>query len=291
MEKIIWKRKSGAEPMETAEQAGVPYLRFPALEETGLVIHGFSTRLGGVSQGCYSSMNLSFTRGDDKSAVEENYRRMAAALGVEKESMTLTWQTHTVNVRRVGREDRGKGVTRERDYRDVDGLITDVPGITLVTLYADCVPLYLVDTVHRAIGLSHSGWRGTVRKMGQVTLTAMGEAFGTRPEDVTVCIGPSICQDCFEVGEEVAEAFLQAFPAKYHSAVLKPGRQPGKYQADLWEANRAVFLEAGTAPERIHVTDICTRCNSQYLFSHREHGTERGNLGAFLCLKQPSNFR
>ena len=106
--------------------------------------------------------------------VRENFTRMAAALGVERDKMVLSWQTHTVNVRRVTAEDAGKGVVRERDYRDVDGLITDVPGITLVTLYADCVPLYLVDTVHRAIGLSHSGWRGTVRKMGQVTLAAMG---------------------------------------------------------------------------------------------------------------------
>ena len=104
MERINWKRKDGAEPMETVERAGVPYLRFPALEETGLVIHGFSTRLGGASHGCYSSMNLSFTRGDDRSAVEENYRRMAAALGVEPESMTLTWQTHTVNVRKAAWE-------------------------------------------------------------------------------------------------------------------------------------------------------------------------------------------
>ena len=273
------------------QQDGVTFLSFPLLEKTGVVVCGFSTRLGGVSRGCCESMNLSFTRGDDPEAVMENYRRIGHALGISPEQIVCSDQTHTVNVRKVGRDDCGNGITKPKPYRDVDGLITDVPGITLVTLYADCVPLYLVDTVHRAIGLSHSGWRGTVRKMGQVTLTAMGEAFGTLPEDVTVCIGPSICQDCFEVGEEVAEAFLQAFPAKYHSAVLKPGRQPGKYQADLWEANRAVFLEAGTAPERIHVTDICTRCNSQYLFSHREHGTERGNLGAFLCLKQPSNFR
>ena len=288
---IQWKYAKEPRELITREHAGVPFLSFKALEETGIVINGFSTRLGGVSQGRLASMNFSTAKGDTPERVRENFTRMAAALGVERDKMVLSWQTHTVNVRRVTAEDAGKGVVRERDYRDVDGLITDVPGITLVTLYADCVPLYLVDTVHRAIGLSHSGWRGTVRKMGQVTLTAMGEAFGTRPEDVTVCIGPSICQDCFEVGEEVAEAFLRAFPAKYHSAVLKPGRQPGKYQADLWEANRAVFLVAGTAPERIHVTDICTRCNSQYLFSHREHGTERGNLGAFLCLKQPSNFR
>ena len=285
MEKIIWKRKSGAEPMETAEQAGVPYLRFPALEETGLVIHGFSTRLGGVSQGCYSSMNLSFTRGDDKSAVEENYRRMAAALGVEKESMTLTWQTHTVNVRRVGREDRGKGVTRERDYRDVDGLVTDEPDITLVTFFADCVPLYFLDPVKKAIGLSHSGWRGTAARMGQRTLEKMSAEFGTDPKDVIACIGPSICGDCYEVGEEVADVFAAEFGPKWENSILRPGIRPGKYQLDLWKANEAVLLEAGVAPDHLHVTDICTCCNPDYLYSHRKMGEKRGNLCAFLALK------
>ena len=282
---IQWNYKDERQVLCTRERAGVPFLSFKALEETGIVVNGFSTRLGGVSQGKLASMNFSVARGDEPERVMENFSRMAAALGVERDKMVLSWQTHTVHVRRVTGEDAGKGVIRERDYRDVDGLITDVPGITLVTLYADCVPLYLVDTVHRAIGLSHSGWRGTVRKMGQVTLEAMAEAFGTRPEDVTACIGPSICQDCFEVGEEVAREFLAAFPEKYHGQLIKDGKRPGKYQADLWKANEAVFLEAGVSPERIHVTNICTRCNSSYLFSHRGHGTERGNLAAFLCLK------
>ncbi len=282
---IQWKYKDGRQVFATRECAGVPFLSFTALEETGIVVNGFSTRLGGVSQGACASMNFSAARGEDPERVLENFSRMAAALGVERDKMVLSWQTHTVNVRRVTREDAGKGIVRERDYRDVDGLITDEPGITLVTLYADCVPLYLVDTAHRAIGLSHSGWRGTVKKMGQVTLEAMRDAFGTRPEDVCVCIGPSICQDCFEVGEEVAREFLQAFSEKYHGRILREGVRPGKYQADLWKANEAVFLEAGVRPERIHVTNICTRCNSNYLFSHREHGTQRGNLAAFLCLK------
>ena len=159
--------------------------------------HGFSTRLGGVSQGNYATMNFTFTRGDKQEHVMENYRRMARALNVDLERMVLSYQTHTTNVRRVAREDEGKGIVRARDYKDVDGLITDVQGITLVTFYADCVPLYFLDPVHRAIGLSHSGWRGTVKRMGKVTLEAMAEAYGTSPADVLCCIGPSICQDWF----------------------------------------------------------------------------------------------
>lgn len=282
---INWIYKDDRNVFRNVERGGVPYLSFKALEDTGMVINGFSTRLGGASKGRFATMNFSYSRKDDPADVLENFRRMADALGVERDRMVVSYQTHTTNVRRVTREDEGKGVIRERDYRNVDGLITDVPGITLVTFYADCVPLYLVDPVHYAIGLSHSGWRGTVRRMGQVTMDAMKEAFGTRPEDVTACIGPSICRDCFEVGEEVAEAFADAFDPKYRDALYRANAKPGKYQLDLWKANEIIFQEAGVPKEQIHTTNICTMCNSDYLFSHRRVGEERGNLAAFLSIR------
>ena len=282
---INWIYKDDRNVFRNVERGGVPYLSFKALEDTGMVINGFSTRLGGASKGRFATMNFSYSRKDDPADVLENFTRMADALGVERDRMVVSYQTHTTNVRRVTREDEGKGVIRERDYRNVDGLITDVPGITLVTFYADCVPLYLVDPVHHAIGLSHSGWRGTVRRMGQVTMDAMKEAFGTRPEDVTACIGPSICRDCFEVGEEVAEAFADAFDPKYRDALDRANAKPGKYQLDLWKANEIIFQEAGVPKEQIHTTNICTMCNSDYLFSHRRVGEERGNLAAFLSIR------
>lgn len=184
-------------------------LKYPLLERTGIVEHCFTTRLGGVSADIFSTMNLSFTRGDEEAAVRENYRRLARALGAEVGQFVCSDQTHTVNVRRVTAADAGKGLTRERDYRDVDGLITDEPGLVLSTFYADCVPLYVVDPVHRAIGMSHSGWRGTAARMGAVTLSAMQEAYGTRPEDVVCAVGPSICRDCYEVSADVADIFAE----------------------------------------------------------------------------------
>lgn len=279
-----WNRKPGREQMNSNMQNGVCYLTFPALEQTGMVAHSFSTRIGGVSEGKFATMNFGFTRGDNPEHVLENYRRMERILGVKKEHMVLSWQTHTVNVRKVTEADAGKGVVRERDYRDVDGLITNVAGITLVTFYADCVPLYILDPVHRAIGLSHSGWRGTVSRMGQATLDSMRREYGTNPEDVIACIGPSICQDCFEVGEEVVEEFAAAFDVNYHDSLFYR-KDNGKYQLDLWRANQIVFEEAGVKAENIHTSDICTHCNPELLFSHRTTGTERGNLSAFLCLK------
>ena len=281
---INWSFKTEEPVFYTRQEAGVPFLSFRALEETGLVRNGFSTRLGGASRGRFATMNFSYSRGDDPACVLENFTRMARAMGADRDRMVVSWQTHTVNVRRVTREDAGKGVIRERDYRDVDGLITDVPGLTLVTFYADCVPLYLVDPVNRAIGLSHSGWRGTVNRMGAVTVRAMEEAFGTNPRDLIACIGPSICRDCFEVGEEVAQAFRAAFDSRWHKELLFAGRRPGKYQLDLWRANEIILTEAGLSPAAVHTTNICTMCNSQYLFSHRKVGEERGNLGAFLGL-------
>lgn len=179
-----------------------PYLSYPLLEQTGIVKHCFTTRMGGVSAGIFESLNLSFTRGDEKAAVEENFRRISELLGCQYDNFVLSDQTHTTNVRRVGRDDAGKGLVRARDYTDVDGLITDEPGIVLSTFYADCVPLYFVDVKKRAIGLSHSGWRGTVGRMGQETLDAMRREFGTQPEDVVCAIGPSICQDCYEVSQD-----------------------------------------------------------------------------------------
>lgn len=279
-----WLRKENRNPMTEITRNGVTYLSFPALEESGMVRHGFSTRMGGVSKGPYSTMNFSFTRGDDPEAVKENYRRMAAALGVEMERMVLTWQTHTTNVRLVTEEDAGKGVVRERDYRDVDGLVTDIPGMTLVTFFADCVPLYFLDRKNRTIGLSHSGWRGTAERMGQKTLDTMKEAFGTAPEDVIACIGPSICRDCYEVGAEVIEKFAAGFMEKDHDRLFYR-KESGRYQLDLWEANRLVLMEAGVPENQISVTDICTRCNPELLFSHRYSPERRGNLCAFLCLK------
>ena len=279
------RKNRECETVKEKHANGVPYLYFPALEETGCVVNGFSTRLGGVSRGDWATMNFSFTRGDDPEAVRENYRRMAAALGVDVNRMVLSHQTHTTNVRRVTEEDAGKGVVRERDYTDVDGLITNVPGITLVTFYADCVPLYFVDPVRRAIGLSHSGWRGTVNRMGRVTVEAMGKAFGSDPKDIVACIGPSICRDCYEVGPEVAEAFENAFEPAKHSEILEE-KPDGKFLLDLWRANAIDMEEAGILPERIHVTDICTHCNPELLYSHRRTGERRGNLCAFLSLKK-----
>ncbi len=261
----------------------VPFLKFPLFENTGIVRHGFSTRKGGVSEGCFASMNLSFDRGDDPEAVRENFHRIGRAIGVRCEDMVLSRQTHTTNVRVVTEADRGKGVIRERDYNDVDGLVTDVPDICLVTSYADCVPLYFVDPVKRVIGLSHSGWRGTVGKIGKKTVELMQEKFGCDSADILAAVGPSICVECYEVSEDVIGQFRAAFDREFWKELFY-AKENGKYQLNLWKANELVFREAGILPEHMAVTNVCTRCNSKILYSHRAMGNRRGNLCAFLAL-------
>ena len=264
------------------EGGTLPLLQYPLLTDTGIVKHGFTTREGGVSGGGFQSLNLSFSRGDREDDVRENYRRVAEAFGCGVEQIVCSDQTHTTNVLRVDHSYGGAGVTREKPYTDVDGLITNERGLLLATFYADCVPLYFVDPVHRAIGLSHSGWRGTVGRMGAVTLSAMQREFGTDPAEVCAAIGPSICRDCYEISEDVASEFIQAFP-DWCDGILEE-KAGGKYQLDLWRCNERILLEAGIRQENLAVTNICTCCNERLLFSHRASHGRRGNLGAFLML-------
>lgn len=278
------KRRGKEHVIDIKETDSVTWLSYPALEQTGCVIHGFSTRLGGASKGHLYSMNLSFSRGDVEENVRENYRRIAKAIGFSEENLVFSDQTHTTNVRKVTEGDRGKGLVVARDYTDVDGLVTDVPGLVLATFYADCVPLYFVDPVKRAIGLSHSGWRGTVGKIGKVTVETMEREYGSSPEDIIAAIGPSICQECYEVSEDVIEEFKKSFEKRYWDE-LYYAKADGKFQLNLWRANEIIMEEAGIPKGHISVTDLCTCCNPDLLYSHRASKGRRGNLAAFLSLK------
>ncbi len=281
------KIKESGTDMVKIEQGDLEILMFPGLEKTGIVRHLFSTRKGGVSEGIYATMNFGFHRGDDPECVRENFRRIAGYLGHGRalDDFVAGNQTHTVNVRRVTEADRGSGVSRECILKDTDGLVTNVSGVTLVTYHADCTPLFFVDPLKRAIGLAHSGWRGTANKMAAVTLNRMKEEFGTEASDCICGIGPAICGDCYEVGEDVAEAFRGIFDERsLRNGILWKGKTEGKYQLSLEEANAKILEEAGVLPKNILRAGICTSCNSSYLFSHRATRGKRGNMCAFLEL-------
>ena len=271
-------------PVTFHEEAGPCYFTFPALEETGLCRHAFSTRLGGVSRGQYASLSLSFFMGDEREAVYENFRRICGAIGVDEEKLVFGCQTHSANVRVVTAADAGKGILRQRDYTDVDGLVTNVPGLPLCTLYADCVPLLFLDPVKGVVGCSHAGWRGTAASIGRRTVEVMQETYGSRPADILACIAPSIGPCCYEVDEPLRAAF-SSIPDVSPEGLLQP-KGEGKYMLNLWETNRRVLLAAGLLPEHITVAGICTCCHADIFHSHRATGGHRGSLAAIIALKE-----
>lgn len=275
-------RKSEAKTHMIQNQSGeAEYLTFPGLSELSCIRHLFSTRLGGVSEGIYASMNLSFTRGDEERSVLENFDRIGKILGVGREQFVLSHQTHTDHIRIVTKEDAGCGLTKPLAYENIDGLITKEKGLVLSTFYADCVPIYLADPVKEVIGLCHSGWKGTVKEIGAKTVRMMQENFGCNPADIHAAVAPSICQDCYEVSEDVIKEIQKTFQ---ETEALFYQKSNGKYQLNLWKACEQTLLKAGLNPENIEITDICTCCNPDYLFSHRATHGKRGNLGAFLML-------
>lgn len=276
-------RKMSTSPF-TFHSGDVPYLTVPSFEAQGSVVHGFSTRLGGASTGDFSSMNVSFTKGDAPDIVTENYKRLGNAIGFDPHNIVASSQTHTTNIKIVNWEDCGKGFDKTKDYNGIDGLITNIPDIVLTTFYADCVPLLLLDPVKKVIGSAHSGWRGTVNKIGTKIVNKMVEVYGCNAKDIITAIGPSICQDCYEVSQEVIDLFKNAYDSLLWQSLFY-ATIPGKYQLNLWEACRQNFLEAGIPSDHISIPDICTCCNPELLYSHRVMGENRGNFAAFISLK------
>ena len=291
-EKIFLKKQVSLE-----NGTSFPVLAFAAWEDLPGIRHCFTTRAGGVSEGYLASLNLRRGLYDPDENINENFRRIALFFETSPDRIVCARQTHTSNVRIVTAADAGKGVTRDRDYTDVDGLITDVPGLVLYTSHADCVPIYFYDPVRRVIALAHSGWKGTVARIGEVTIRKMQEIYGCRPEDIYAAIGPSICRDCYEVSEDVAEAMRECFSKDRNGSektgsdktdtipkILARGKLPGKYQLDLWRACERILLESGICPEHLTITNLCTCDNSRELFSHRATAGRRGNQGAFLMM-------
>lgn len=261
----------------------VPYLVYNSLEEINFIKHGFSTRLGGVSEGIFSTMNMAFNRGDNPDSVTENYRRLCGSVGLDFESLTASAQDHHTFVRKVTKADRGVGIYRPRDMQSVDALITNERGVTLVTYYADCTPLFFVDTKNKAIGLAHAGWRGTVGRIGQKVVEKMTAEFCTNPEDLVCAVGPAISKCCYEVDKTCADEFY-ALTDLDNSTFIFP-RENNKFMLDLLETNRQILVKAGVKVENITLSDLCTRCNSDLLWSHRATNGQRGTMCAVMCLK------
>ena len=284
-EKIIYTPQKNNETILRKKER-VSYITFPALDQfQEKLVNAFSTRRGGFSKGIYKSMNLGLNNDYDGENVFFNYREFSKAIGINYNNIVISRQEHTTNIRIATAEDRGKGLVKPRDYDAVDGFITNEPGVALCLLFADCVPVYLYDPQSEAIGLVHSGWKGTVGKISAKAIGMMERTYGSKAEDVICCIGPSICQDCYEVSADLYEAFSKEYEEAEMEQIFMAGKDAEHYQLDLWKAIAITLLKAGVKADNIHVTDICTNHNPDLLFSHRFTKGKRGNLAAVLMLK------
>ena len=264
----------------------LPMVESPLFQrETGLQ-HGFSTRKGGVSKEHLASLNLSFSVEDAKENVLENFWRIGERFGKTPEDFVLSKQSHETKVLKVGTKDRGKGITKDRDYEGIDALITDEKGIILSCFSADCVPILFYDPIHKAVGACHSGWRGTKGKILQNVVEEMRKHFSSNPAEILIAIGPSICKEQYVVSEDLALSFLEDYPDLGEDTASPIQRiSKDKFQLDLWDLNRRIALDCGIKEEHISISGYCTMENPELFFSHRYSQGKRGLQGAFICLQ------
>lgn len=247
------------------------------------IVYGFNTRKGGVSSGVYESMNLSLTLPDDPEKVRKNYELWLQSLGISPRDVVMGLQTHTNHVVRVDERNKGQGLFRKR-MKDVDGLITNVPGVALVTYHADCTPVYLYDPVKKAIGMVHAGWRGTVQEISGVAVRKMEEKFGSNPKDMVAMIGPCISQEHFECDRDVVDA-VHAMSVDAEE-MISYDAPTGKYHVSIAGVNRLVLQAAGILENNIDMQDTCTYGNPERYYSHRRDGKQRGGHCALVMLRK-----
>lgn len=251
--------------------------------EHGETIHGFSTRVGGVSEGQFSSLNLRLGGSvmDTRDNLEENYRRFCCAIGADMCGVVPAKQVHEDTVRVVSRADAHGGLFAAREYT-ADALITNETGLALTVYSADCGIFLLHDPVTHSIGAVHAGWRGTALGLPSKAVAEMSRLYGAKPENIRVAVGAGIGPCCFETDEDVPAAMLKAFGSGASNYWNRSGE---KWMVDLVGINCWQLRKAGVAAEHIDVCGLCTACRSDLYWSHRMMGDRRGVQAAMIALK------
>jgi YfiH family protein len=297
------KRESFRAPTsawKSKRSRGVQIMESPALNKLSWLIHGFSTRPGGVSIiKKRPALNLGFTKWDQAKRVAANRAKFAAAMGADKLPLVTMRQIHSDVIHLIA--------TECSEAPNGDALITNVSGLLLGVQTADCVPILLADTKRHAVAAIHAGWRGTLARIVVKTLGRMQMEFGTQAKDVVAALGPAIGQSCYEVGADVAQAFATQFPpaAEWFEGpfaqladgvdplwlpwltMMPPGHvpPPPRAQLDLRAANRWQLMDAGVPEKQIDVNNLCTACNTELLFSYRREGADTGRMIAVIGIK------
>lgn len=253
---------------------GVSFFTVREITELGF-IHGFTTRLGGVSTGAYKSLNLSKTRENNLKNKIENYRLICNSLGIDYNSLTLVNYEHGNNVYILQQKDRGAGITMPCNFDKCDAIIVNDPRITAVTLHADCTPIFIVDKKNRIASVAHSGWKGTVLGIAGKIVEKMNIVYNSQPADIIAAIGPHIMNCCFEIKEDVAAKIA----AKDEKAIIY---SKNKIYGDLQYLTIKQFYESNIPPENVICADLCTYCNEDLFYSHRRDNGITGAMGAFI---------
>lgn len=252
-----------------------------SFKETGLVKHGFSTRLGGAGKKPYDTMNLALHVGDEPADVIENRKRACNLFDVDITRLVTCQQVHGTNIEAAVEGDAGIGAfSYDQAYPVTDGIITNRPGLLLATFYADCVPIFILDPVKKVVGSIHAGWKGTVAGIGAVALERMASEYGSDPADCLVGIGPSIGPCCYEVDSPVIDE-LRKF-TWWQEVISQSGADLP--HLNLWETNLRILTDAGVPENNIEIAGVCTCCSQDILFSYRGGEGVTGRMGAFIML-------
>ena len=265
------------------ENKGVKYIDYPFFDDLAFVKAIGSTRYGGVSSGeNNSSMNLGFKTIDEEKSVQNNYEIFADAVGLDCDKIVTSSQFHNDNIRVCTMSDGGKGITKQRDFEDVDALVTNEKGLTLAVFSADCVPILFADKNSSSIGAAHCGWKGTFKSLASKTAQKMIDEYKANIDTIHVIIGVSIKKCCYEVSEELYMDFINRFP------YINDGKCAevinGKYYLDLPLINKKILINFGLKEENIFIADMCTCCNKEHLFSHRGQGPGRGIMASMITI-------
>jgi len=265
------------------ENAGLLYYTFEPLKEFQEIVHGFSTRKGGISLSPYDTLNLGLHVKDEKSAVVENRKRFVNSLGYSLEDAVALDQVHGNKVVVVNESHKGKGMLEYEDFlASADGMITNEPGILLTTYYADCVPLYFFDPQTKSIGIAHAGWKGTMLKIGANVVSELQQNFGANPENCIAVIGPSIGPCCYEVDDRVLQPMEKAYSSS--SSIIRQAEK--RIFLNLWEANKISLQESGLKDINIYISRLCTNCSQEHFFSHRRDKGQTGRMAAIIGLSR-----
>lgn len=267
---------------ELREVGGLQYYIIPSFEQTGLVKHGFTTRIGGVSPKPFNTLNLGLNTKDEKENIMKNFQSISDAFNIPLDKMVLSDQVHATTIRIVTEKDSGKGLSKPLDYKEIDGLLTNVRGLMLLTFYADCVPLFFLDKVKNVAGVAHAGWKGTIARIGEKMIDTMKKAYGSNSEDILVGIGPSIGSCCYTVKKDVYDKFNDSLPFA-EEVLMKESTET--WRLDLWNANKKILEENGILSRNITICGLCTGCNNNEFFSYRKENGRTGRMAALIQLR------